>query len=138
MPRFGRRSKSRLKGVNPKLVNVLNEAIKIYDFTIIEGLRTKRRQKELYDQGKTKVMHSRHMDGLAVDISPYPVNFEDIKRFFYIAGIIKVIGMRLGADIRWGGDWNKDQIFTSRGLANKTGTDSSQNFNDYVHFEIKP
>ncbi len=138
MPRFGRRSKNRLKGVNPKLVNVLNEAIKIYDFTIIEGLRTKRRQKELYDQGKTKVLHSKHMDGLAVDVAPWPVNFEDIKRFFYLAGIIKVVGMRQGADIRWGGDWNKDQVFTSRGLANKTGTDSSQNFNDYVHFEIKP
>ena len=138
MPRFGRRSKNRLKGVNPKLVNVLNEAIKIYDFTIIEGLRTKRRQKELYDQGKTKVLHSKHMDGLAVDVDPWPVYFEAIKRFFYLAGIIKVVGMRQGADIRWGGDWNKDQVFTSRGLANKTGTDSSQNFNDYVHFEIKP
>ncbi len=138
MPRFGRRSKSRLKGVNAKLVNVLNEAIKIYDFTIIEGVRTKRRQKQLYDQGKTKVLHSKHMDGFAVDIAPYPVNFEDIKRFFYLAGIIKIIGMRLGANIRWGGDWNQDQVFTSRDVANKTGTDSTQNFNDYVHFEIKP
>ena len=138
MPRFGSRSKSRLKGVNAKLVNVLNEAIKIYDFTIIEGLRTKRRQKDLYDKGKTKVMHSKHMDGLAVDLAPYPVNFEDTKRFFYLAGIIKVIAMKLGANIRWGGDWNKDQVFTSRGLTNKKGTDSKQNFNDYVHFEIKP
>jgi hypothetical protein len=43
MFKFGKRSKERLKGVNPKLVNVLNELIKIMDVTIIEGLRTEDR-----------------------------------------------------------------------------------------------
>ena len=38
MPRFGKRSKQRLKGVKPELVNGLNELIKIMDVTIIEGL----------------------------------------------------------------------------------------------------
>ena len=47
MPRFGKKSKERLKGVKPKLVNVLNELVKIMDVTIIEGLRTEARQKEL-------------------------------------------------------------------------------------------
>ena len=138
MPRFGRKSKSRLKGVNSKLVNVLNETVKVYDITVLEGVRTKRRQKELYDAGKTKVLHSKHMDGLAVDICPYPVNFEDIKRFFYLAGLIKIISTNLGANVRWGGDWNRDQKFSGRGLKNKKGSDSSQNFNDYVHFELIP
>ena len=40
MPRFGKRSKQRLKGVDTKLVNVLNELVKIMDVTIIEGLRS--------------------------------------------------------------------------------------------------
>ena len=48
MPRFGRKSKERLKGVNAKLVNVLNALIKIMDVTIIEGVRTKERQEELF------------------------------------------------------------------------------------------
>ncbi len=47
MPRFGKRSKERLKGVDTRLVNVLNELIKIMDVTIIEGLRSEKRQKEL-------------------------------------------------------------------------------------------
>ena len=47
MPRYGKRSKERLKGVNAKLVNVLNELIKIMDVTIIEGLRSAERQEEL-------------------------------------------------------------------------------------------
>ena len=41
MPKYGKRSKERLKGVNAKLVNVLNELIKIMDVTIIEGVRSK-------------------------------------------------------------------------------------------------
>ena len=39
MYKFGRTSKRRLKGVDARLVSVLNELIKIMDVTIIEGLR---------------------------------------------------------------------------------------------------
>ena len=63
MPRFGKRSKERLKGVDTRLVNVLNELIKIMDVTIIEGLRSEKRQKELLEKGATKVKYSNHMDG---------------------------------------------------------------------------
>ena len=129
MPKFGKRSRDRLKGVNTKLVNVLNNTVKIYDIFVIEGLRSKERQKELYDQGATKVLHSNHMDGLAVDIAPYPYDPNDIKRFFYMAGIIKMVSKDLGIRIRWGGDWNEDQEFAGR--------DPKQKFNDYVHFEFK-
>ena len=128
MPKFGRKSKSRLKGVKSPLVNVLNEVVKIYDIFIIEGLRSRSRQLELYDQGATKVLHSKHMDGLAVDIAPYPYDPDDIKRFFYMAGIVKVVSKDLGVKIRWGGDWNQDQEFAGR--------DPKQTFNDYVHFEL--
>ena len=47
MYKFGKKSKERLRGVHPKLVNVLNELIKIMDVTIIEGLRSEERQNEL-------------------------------------------------------------------------------------------
>ena len=54
MPRFGKTSKKRLEGVDTKLVNILNELIKIMDVTIIEGLRTEERQKELLKKGALK------------------------------------------------------------------------------------
>jgi len=81
MPRYGKRSKERLKGVNTKLVNVLNELIKIMDVTIIEGVRSKERQAELLEKGATKVIYSRHMEGKAVDLAPYPIDWEDRERF---------------------------------------------------------
>ena len=74
MFKFGKRSKERLKGVDSRLVNVLNELIKIMDVTIIEGLRSEERQKELLAKGATKVKYSKHMEGKAVDLAPYPVD----------------------------------------------------------------
>lgn len=137
MPRFGRRSKSRLKGVHPKLVNVLNEVVKIYDITVIEGLRSAKRQAELFAQGKSKLdgvnKKSNHQSGKATDIAPYPVDFGDTKGFYYLAGLVQATAKRLGVRIRWGGDWNEDQRFSGRG---KRG-DRTQKFDDLVHYEIK-
>lgn len=55
MPKFGKRSKSRLKGVHPDLVNILNDVIKYYDITILEGMRSQDRQIDLHAQGKSKL-----------------------------------------------------------------------------------
>ena len=46
MPKFGKRSQKRLKGVDTKLVSVLNETIKHFDFTVIEGVRSLKTQKK--------------------------------------------------------------------------------------------
>ena len=125
MPRFGKRSKERLKGVNAKLVNVLNQLIKIMDVTIIEGLRTESRQNELVAQGKSKTKYSKHLEGKAVDLAPYPIDWEDRERFHYMGGMIRGIGQQMGVDIRWGGDWDSDGEIKDNG------------FDDLVHVEIK-
>ena len=125
MPRFGKRSKERLKGVNVKLVNVLNELIKIMDVTIIEGLRSKERQAELLEKGATKVKYSRHMEGKAVDLAPYPIDWKDRERFHYMGGMVRGIGKQMNVNIRWGGDWDSD------------GEIADNNFDDLVHVEIK-
>jgi peptidoglycan L-alanyl-D-glutamate endopeptidase CwlK len=65
MYKFGKRSKERLKGVKPELVNVLNELVKIMDVTVIEGLRTKERQEELVASGASKTKYSKHLEGKA-------------------------------------------------------------------------
>ena len=125
MPRFGKRSRERLKGVKPKLVNVLNELIKIMDVTIIEGLRTEARQEELVAQGKSKTKYSKHLEGKAVDLAPYPIDWEDRERFHYMGGMVRGIGKQLGVRIRWGGDWDSDGEIKDNG------------FDDLVHIEIR-
>jgi len=73
MPAFGTRSKERLRGVDTRLRNVLNEVVKFYDITILEGMRTEDRQRELVAKGASQTMKSKHIEGKAVDIAPYPV-----------------------------------------------------------------
>ena len=70
MPKFGKRSRERLKGVDSKLVNILNELVKIMDVTIIEGLRTQERQDKLVTKGASKTKFSKHIEGKAVDVAP--------------------------------------------------------------------
>ena len=125
MYKFGKKSKERLRGVHPKLVNVLNELIKIMDVTIIEGLRSEERQKELLEQGKTKTKFSKHIKGKAVDLAPYPIDWEDRERCHYMGGMIRGIGKQLNTDLRWGGDWYSD------------GEIKDNSFDDLVHVEIR-
>ena len=108
MYRFGKRSKARLKGVKPELVNVLNELVKIMDVTIIEGLRTEERQKQLVASGASKTKFSKHLEGKAVDLAPYPIDWEDRDRFHYMGGMIRGIAKQLNVNVRWGGDWDSD------------------------------
>lgn len=125
MYKFGKRSRKRLKGVDARLVNVLNELIKIMDVTVIEGLRSAERQEELLAQGATKVKYSKHMEGKAVDICPYPIDWDDRDRFHYMGGMIRGIAKQLNLNVRWGGDWDSD------------GEVKDNNFDDLVHIEIK-
>ena len=125
MPRFGRRSKERLKGVDERLVNVANELVKIMDCTVLEGLRTKERQSKLIAEGKSKTKYSKHIEGKAIDIAPYPIDWEDRERFHYMGGMARGIGHALGVTIRWGGDWDSD------------GEVKDNNFDDLVHIELR-
>ena len=125
MPRFGKKSKERLKGVDTKLVNVLNELVKIMDVTIIEGLRTQERQNELVKKGASKTKYSKHIQGKAVDVAPYPIDWNDRDRFHYMGGMIRGIAKQLNVNVRWGGDWDGD------------GETKDNSFDDLVHIEIK-
>ncbi len=117
---LGQRSRERLSGVHPDLVKVIEEAIKEspLDFSISEGLRTKERQKVLFDAGKSQTMNSRHITGKAVDIAVIregEVTW-DFKYYQLVADHIKKIAKDMKIDIVWGGDW--------------------QSFKDGPHFEL--
>jgi peptidoglycan L-alanyl-D-glutamate endopeptidase CwlK len=106
---LSQRSKDRLKGVHPDLVKVIEEAIKEspLDFSISEGLRTKERQKVLFDSGKSQTMNSRHITGHAIDfavIKDGEVTW-DFKYYQLVADHIKAVAKALDVPIIWGGDW---------------------------------
>lgn len=131
--RLGAQSRARLKGVHPDLVRVVERAITIssVDFSVLEGVRTPERQKSLYAQGRTapgpKVtwtktsnhfVNSRTGYGHAVDLVPYPVDWEGPVRFPKFDAISKAMFAAAkieGVAIRWGADWDGDGNPRERG-----------------------
>lgn len=106
---LSQRSTNRLRGVHPKLVAVVERAIKIteVDFMVTEGLRSEKRQAELVAAGASKTMRSRHLTGHAVDLAAL-VGKEvrwDWPLYSKIAAAMKQAAAELKVPIEWGGDW---------------------------------
>ena len=103
------RSLTRLVGVHPDLIKVVTRALELskVDFSVAEGLRSFDRQKQLFAEGKSRTMRSRHLTGHAVDL--YPVSkagAEWVKEdFAEVADAMKRASKALGIPVEWGGDW---------------------------------
>ena len=128
MPSFSERSKDRLSTCEPKLQELFNAVVGQFDCTILEGHRGQERQDRLYDERRSQLRYpnGRHnkLPSQAVDVAPYPVDWQNIRRFYLFAGYVLGIAEGMGISIRWGGDWDMDTEITD------------QTFNDLVHFEV--
>lgn len=106
---LGARSLARLEGVHPGLVRVVKKAAALsdLDFTVLEGIRSVERQKQLVAQGASKTMNSRHITGHAVDLAPM-IGGEvrwDWPLYHKLAKIIKAAAADEKVPLQWGGDW---------------------------------
>ena len=106
---LGSRSKERLLGLHEDIVSVVELAIAktSIDFTVLEGMRTVDRQRELVNKGASTTMNSRHLTGHAVDLGAY-VDGEvhwDWPLYHSIADAMKEAAAELKVDMDWGGDW---------------------------------
>ena len=108
--KWSARSLSRLEGIHPDLRRVMDRAIQLVpiDITVLEGLRTKERQRELVNIGASQTMNSRHLTGHAVDIAPIGADGGvswDWPLYHRIAPAIKQAAQEVGVPVEWGGDW---------------------------------
>lgn len=128
MPHFGEKSKRILSACHEDLQLICSHVIENYDFTVLEGFRTSARQDELFRQGKSKLQagESKHNNepSLAVDIAPWPIDWDDRNRFYLLAGFMFQAAAHFDIKIRWGGDWNGDW------------NHKDQTFHDLPHFEL--
>jgi peptidoglycan LD-endopeptidase CwlK len=128
MPQFGQKSQEILSTCDVRLQHIFNEVIKDIDCTVLCGHRDQAAQDEAFKTGKSKQPWptSKHNSSpsLAVDVAPYPVDWNNLGRFYFLAGLVQGTACRLGYKIRWGGNWSGDLQM------------AKQNFNDFPHFEI--
>jgi len=128
MYKFGQLSQQRIATLHPDLQDLLDEAIQLVDFTVLCGHRGQREQTEYYNTGRSKVKYPNSKHNLfpsrAVDIAPYPVDWNDIKRFAQLGGIMKGLAHAKGIKIRCGFDWDSD------------GDITDHKFMDWPHIEL--
>lgn len=144
---FGKRSRARLNTCHQDLIKICEEVIKVYDFSVLEGIRTAEKQLEYFETGRSKLdgvkklsKHQDQGDGLshAIDLMPYKKGSnafsgkqKDLARFYYLGGLMKMAAAKLLEEgkishtLRWGADWNSNDLF------------DDQNFDDCPHFELK-
>ncbi len=107
--RLSARSRARLKGVHPALIDVIEAAIQKtpVDFMVTEGLRSPMRQAALVRAGASGTLNSRHITGHAVDVAAVvdgAIRW-DWPLYPRIAEAIKAAAKARGVAIVWGGDW---------------------------------
>ena len=148
---LSQKSLDKMNGVDERLQRVVKRAIQLtkQDFMVLEGVRTREQCMINYGKGRTiaqcvakgvpaqyanpnaaKVtwlndpFASKHVTGKAVDLVPYPVDWNDLKKFDAIAQAMLQAAKELGIPIRWGADWDGDGKPRERGES------------DSPHFEI--
>ena len=120
---FGIRSREQINTLDFRLITLLHLVLyksKI-DFSVLEGYRDEYRQNKLHKEGSSKLKFpsSKHncYPSKAVDIAPYPLDWNDIESFKALSITMKQMAKFLGIKLIWGGDW--------------------KNFKDYGHYEIE-
>lgn len=120
--KYSNRSLTNLRGIHPDLRRVIDRALQEspLDFIVIEGLRTKERQRQLVNDGASQTMNSRHLTGHAVDL--LPIGRDGKAAFAWplyhkLGPAVEAAAKAEGVALTWGGRWSK--------------------FRDGPHFELK-
>lgn len=134
MPSYSVRSRERLSTCHKDLRMIFNAVIPHFDNSILCGHRDEAAQMEAYNSGKSQLKwpQSKHnkKPSMAVDVAPYPIDWQDRERFQYFAGYVMGVAAILHSEglithrLRYGGDWDMDTEVADNG------------FDDLVHFEL--
>ncbi len=106
---FSAQSLARLGTCHPSLQLLACEILKEMDIAVVYGYRGEAEQNAAYAAGTSKLQFPRSKHNAspsnAVDLAPYPIDWNDIARFEQMGRIAKEKAAMLGIAIKWGGDW---------------------------------
>lgn len=143
------RSLTNLQGVDERLVAVVRRAIDItaVDFGVIEGVRSREWQIELYEKGASQIREGgKHVEGKAVDLMAYigTRGSWELNLYDNIADAMKQAAIENNVAIRWGAAWNVPDIRLWRGTMEEAMNfyidtrrkQGQRPFIDAPHFEL--
>lgn len=120
--RFHERSLKALSGVHPALWRLYDDlrteaALCGFYVVVTEGLRSEKRQLELFRIRASMTRQSKHLSGRAIDIAVFlPDGSVTFQPAPYAALAAAVLGLQRDPPLIWGGNWPK--------------------LRDYCHFEL--
>jgi len=137
---FSTNSEHRLITCHPYLILLSRAVIQEVDFTVVCGWRGQNAQDTAVETGHSKVTwpsskHNHMLGGepysLAIDVAPYDhvakaILWDDVESFALLAGYFKAVAFAKGIELRWGHDWNNNNILS----------DEAGKFIDRPHFEL--
>ena len=110
MPSFSQSSAAKLSTCDERLQDLFNKVIEYRDCTILEGHRGKEAQNKAFMDGnsKTKWPNSNHntIPSKAVDVMPYPIDWDDMIRLNEFACFVEGVAVGMGIYVKWGGRWS--------------------------------
>jgi peptidoglycan L-alanyl-D-glutamate endopeptidase CwlK len=143
------RSLEKLRGVDEKLIACVRRAIEItsVDFGVVEGLRSRERQIELYEKGASQIREGgKHVEGRAVDLMAYlgDRGSWELNLYDNIADAMKQAAIENNVPMRWGAAWNVPDIRLWRGTMEEAMNyyidecrkQNKRPFIDAPHFEL--
>lgn len=118
----------RLQGVHSELIRLATDAgLGGIDLVVIQGARTVAEEQAAIASGHSALhnpLDSKHVVdpvhrplALAVDLAPFPTNWQDIGAFQRLGANLKALADALGIPITWGGDWHSLKDFDHFELA---------------------
>ena len=134
MPRFSPESFTKLSTCHSDLQALFYEVVKTFDCAILEGHRNQEEQDLDFSEKRTQLQwpNGKHnsQPSMAVDVTPWPIDFSNLKRTYWFAGYVMGIAQKLKEEgkmthgVRYGGDWNCNESI------------DDEKFRDLVHFEL--
>jgi peptidoglycan L-alanyl-D-glutamate endopeptidase CwlK len=110
MSKFSRRSWENLKDVDPRLVALATRVLERIDITVLCGYRDKEQQNIAYGKGTSQLKYpkSKHnkKPSQAIDICPYPVDWDNIAEFNRMCDIVLEEAEKLGINVRLGREFS--------------------------------
>lgn len=118
---LSRRDLERLAGVHPLLAETVRAcyAMSPLQLVVLEGLRTKEKQREYVKIGASRTLDSRHLTGHAIDLGVmdglevswhWPL-------YYRLAILMRQAAEVTGAILVWGGVWDRPMIDYTRSCA---------------------
>lgn len=129
MREFSQAEETKLASCDPLLQELVRSVNEVFPLVVVYGHRDELEQEKAVKNGFSKVHFpdSKHnsLPSEAVDLAPWPLNWNDKEKFIEMYRIVMETADKLGIKIRAGADFNED------------GDLKNDRFVDLPHFELK-